>query len=685
MKDSPDNGKKRPERRKKLLRQFYGADPDKPSAEELEWTTPILHSLKSTDARYRKLDPIASGGEKSIVRTFDERLKRCVAMAHPIKTETPDDLEQFLREAQLTANLTHPNIVPIYNMGIDEAGTPFFTMELVPGDSLKDIIDKLAEGDKTYEKRYPLGTLLGIYNKVCDAVAYAHSCNVLHLDIKPDNIRVGQFGEVFLCDWGLAHVGLDRPPTAAPQELNGLDGEILNDMTLSGIMKGTPGFMAPEQVSGGEKTTQTDIYALGAILYTLLTHKLPVEGAHTNEVLENTRAGRIVPPAKRHPARPPNRSLCAVATKALATEPAGRYATVQELQADINRFLAGFPTRVERAGLHTRLMLLTQRHKELSLWLIALLSVFALAMGINLSVIRHEKEIGEQNFALYKEEQEKSLKVGEELATLSYHAQGVRSYVTARNMIPVAERLLENKNLDPANRTAILLEKARMHFMLQQFNAARDALEQAPKLDTRNAAMLELCRQYAEFKTNDHDLLPDGDLAELMTHTEAINRDFCLFLYYHYTRRIPEINPSEHTKLVAVMLFWLNELSLENIPELKLTKRPEGWHLDLSHSPYSAYLVTIPLIYRQNVLAPLNLHALDISHTPLSLARELRKIDIRELRMVGVALEPQDKLPWTLGNLGLERLIVGRGEYPQALLNRIRSKGIEVIEEEGEE
>ena len=83
-------------------------------------------------------------------------------------------------------------------------------MELVQGDSLKDVIEQLKNGDDIYKARYPLEGLLGIFNKVCDAVAYAHSCNVLHLDIKPDNIRVGQFGEVFLCDWGLAHVGISE-------------------------------------------------------------------------------------------------------------------------------------------------------------------------------------------------------------------------------------------------------------------------------------------------------------------------------------------------------------------------------------------------------------------------------------------------------------------------------------------
>lgn len=682
MENNPNNDKKRYQRRKSVLRRFYEADPGKPTAEELEWSTPILNSLKETEKRYEELEPIAAGGEKRIVRALDKRLKRCVAMAHPIKTETPDNLEQFLREAQLTANLMHPNIVPIYNMGIDESGTPFFSMELVPGDSLQDIIQNLKDGDASYKTQYPLETLLGIFNKVCDAVAYAHSCNVLHLDIKPDNIRVGQFGEVFLCDWGLAHVGIHETATQQ-NEPNGLDGEVLNDMTLSGTMKGTPGFMAPEQVTGEAKTPRTDIYALGAILYSILTHELPVEGGQTNEVLKNTREGRVIHPRTRRPGRPAPTSLTAVAMKALATSPEKRYVGVKELQQDINRYLTGYPTEAEHAGIYTRMILLTQRHRKLSFWLIIFMALLFVIVSIDLSIIRREKKTSDENFSLYREEQERSVRVSEELATLSYHAQEVRSYISANSMIPVTQRLLARDDVDPETRRSTLKEKARMHFMLQQFNAAQEALEQVDNLDTRVNALLELCRKYAIIKPNDSGLLSGHDLAQLLTNTSAINRDMSLFLYYHYTRQFPRVVPEDHAKVVAVMLSRLNELSDEEIPQLKLSKQTKGYHLDLSHTPYSAYLVTIPLVYRQNLLQHLNLYSLDISHTPISLTRELKNLKTRELRMVGVSLKPVSNLPWTLQGIGLERLIVGKGDYPESVLEKIRFKGIEVVEEAG--
>ncbi|MDF7822717.1 serine/threonine-protein kinase [Pontiellaceae bacterium B12227] len=683
MENGPINDKERYQRRKKKLREFYAADPDKPTPEELEWSTPILNSLKETAKRYEELEPIAAGGEKRILRALDKRLKRCVAMAHPIKTDTPDDFEQFLREAQLTANLIHPNIVPIYNMGIGKSDTPFFTMELVPGDSLKDIILNLKNGDASYKTQYPLETLLGIFNKVCDAVAYAHSCKVLHLDIKPDNIRVGQFGEVLLCDWGLAHVGLDNNSDGKP-ETSGLDGEVLNDMTLSGTMKGTPGFMAPEQISGDNKTPKTDIYALGAILYSILTYELPVEGKHTKELLKNTQHGKVIHPRIRRPSRPAPSSLTAVAMKALATSPENRYAGVRELQQDINRYQMGYPTEAEHAGIYTRMILLTQRHRKLSFWLITFMALLAIVMSINLSIIHSEKQTSETNFSLYKEQHEKAARINNELATLSYHAQDVRSYVSAKEMIPVTQQLLDRDDIDYETRLSILAEKARMHFMLQQFNAATSTMEQMPNLGKTETARLKLSRQYAEIKPNDGALLPAEDFARLLSNDAAVNRDLSIFLFFHYTRRAPRIIPEEHINVVAVMLSRLNELDLETIPDLKLTRRPEGYHLNLSHTPYSAYLVTVPLVNRQNILRQLELYSLDISHTPISLTRELRQLKLKELRMVGVSMEPLSMLPWRLQGLGLERLIIGKGEYPDSVIQKIRSKGIEVVEEEYE-
>ena len=645
---------------------FYQHGEEALSGKEQESLNPILNRLKNAESRYETPVMMAEGGEKRIYKVYDRHLNRHVAMAQAARAENDRDQEQFLREGQLTANLTHPNIVPIYNMGIGNDGIPFFSMELVPGDSLGDIIDKLKSGDPGYKTRYGLKILLGFFGKVCDAVAYAHSRNVLHLDIKPDNIRVGQFGEVFLCDWGLARIeGHINDGEPEPGEL---DGDILNDMTLSGTIKGTPGFMAPEQVTNKNKSKQTDIYALGAILYLILSHHLPVDGKNANEVVENTRRGNIIPPRKRKTPEPVPSGLAAVTLQALALEPENRYASVQALQADINLHLAGYPTKAEHAHLFTRLGMLAQRHRKLTLWLLAFFILLVIVMSVNLSIIQREKQVAEDNFSLakknfelYRTQQEEANRINQKLSHLSFHTKHVLSYVSAHSMIPVADQLLNQSTLTPERRRDIITHKARMHMVLQEFNAAAQTFEQIQDPDDETLRMIDMCRKYADIKPNDSAPLSEHDFARfLTTHYNTLPRTLAKYAYYHDRQRNRPMNPEEHMKVVGAMLARLNQIDSDKIPPLKLSKRPEGWHLDMTHTPYSVYLVDIPLVYGQNIFKPLELYSLDISHTPVSLVRELWAMKVKELRMVGVSLSPQEGMHGMLNSLGAERVILGQ-------------------------
>lgn len=652
------------------------------SKEEAEHLTPILHSLNHPSTRYSEPSLIAEGGEKRIYRVFDHRLNRFVAMAQASKAETTLEQEQFLREGQLTANLTHPNIVPIYNMGVGNDGTPFFSMELVPGDSFKDIIQKLKHGNAAYKIQYPVEILLGIFNKVCDAVAYAHSRNVLHLDIKPDNIRVGHFGEVFLCDWGLASVEeyIDKGEAKPGQ----LDSDLLNDMTLTGTMKGTPGYMAPEQTRNEPKTKQTDIYALGAILYLILTRELPVDGKNANDVIENTRTGNIIHPCKRRISHPVPAGLAAVAMKALAIESTDRYTGVQDLQADINRFLTVYPTNAQHASIFTRINLLAQRHRKLTTWLMAFLIALAIVMSINLTIIQREKRTAETNLALFIEEQEKAQKMDDRLDILSRQSKYVTGYVNAISMIEIVDQLLA-RNPDPETVQQLLPRKAELHFLLQQFNAASNALTRIQTLNEKQQQLLELCREYAAIKPDDSTSLSDDEFARLLVQTEAVPWGRAMLLYYYKMRggswKKQEMDPAEHVQVIGAMLARLNEIGENNIPDLKFSKRPEGFHLDLSHTPYSSYVVKIPNVWRANVLSPLKLHSLDISHTPVSLRRELDLPNLKELRMVGVSVRPPTALPFMLKHPDLERVVLGKGDYPSTVVQAIRNRGIKVVEE----
>lgn len=269
------------------LQSFYHDSPadDHPSV--------ILSELVSLDSRFSDKVNHAKGGMKQVYKVNDLRTKRPVALAalRDDSDESNENIGRFLREARITAALEHPNIVPIYDIGLDEDGKPFFTMKFLKDQSLQKILKELTKQNPVYTKKYTFTVLLDIFMKICDAVAFAHSCKIIHLDLKPENIMIGDYGEVYVCDWGLAKL-LGTVDDDTTGTIN-LDPTELNTYTLSGIIKGTPGFMAPEQIDSqfGEKDYRTDIYALGALLYSLLTFRQPFYGLSNEMILDQTLHG----------------------------------------------------------------------------------------------------------------------------------------------------------------------------------------------------------------------------------------------------------------------------------------------------------------------------------------------------------------------------------------------------------
>ena len=173
----------------------------------------------------------------------------------------------------MTGQLEHPGIVPVHQLGVDAQGRLFYAMKLVRGTTLGEIIKRLQAGEPVAVAKYPLGTLLTIFLKVCDAVAFAHSRGVLHRDLKPENVMVGEYGEVLVMDWGLAKVvGAEKGEARPVPTGSGRLGPASPALTLDGQILGTPAYMAPEQARGeiGSLDGRTDVYSLGAILYTLL-------------------------------------------------------------------------------------------------------------------------------------------------------------------------------------------------------------------------------------------------------------------------------------------------------------------------------------------------------------------------------------------------------------------------------
>ena len=352
------------------------------------------HSIQ----RYRFVEEIGRGGMGRIMRAVDPQLHREVACKILLKSDRAGTgiRERFVEEAQITGQLEHPGVVPVHEVGKDENGNPYYTMKLIHGTSLKQVIHEFhAQPLNSHSRRLLLSRLLRRFVDVCNTVAFAHQRGVLHRDLKPDNVMLGDFGETLVVDWGLAKVvgsklagehdddqlslqvsplhtlfGHDDDTSSLSAGLSSRDSisttgsvhdgsrsggshNVQTDArsrdTMAGEILGTLKYMSPEQSQGrhADLTIQSDVYSLGAILYDILTGKRTMKDQRKlAHALKAIRKGEILRPREVAPWIP--RSLDAVCMTALATVPADRYATAMLLSADIEAWLADEPVSVYR-------------------------------------------------------------------------------------------------------------------------------------------------------------------------------------------------------------------------------------------------------------------------------------------------------------------------------------------------
>lgn len=280
-------------------------------------------------ARFRDHRAVASGGMGTIYEAVDGHLQRRVAVKvlHPTLAASDDEIAAFVHEARITGQLDHPNIVPVHDLEVDdEKESAQFMMKLVQGETLEDQMRTL--GDDALKAR-ELERLLDIVIKVCDAVSFAHSRGVLHLDLKPDNVMVGSFGQVYVMDWGIAVQCTVHEGTLTPN-------------ARRRNPRGTISYMPPEQLNEYLKGVdqRADVYAIGGILHRLLTGKPTFvgEGAPT-DVLDKRE--HEVPPLDQLTERPMPPGLRAIAEKALSRNKEDRYENVEALHDAIQDFLRG--------------------------------------------------------------------------------------------------------------------------------------------------------------------------------------------------------------------------------------------------------------------------------------------------------------------------------------------------------
>jgi serine/threonine-protein kinase len=292
---------------------------------------------------YTQIEPLGKGSFGEVHCAHDTLLGREVAIKSLKKNfrEEKEVVDRFLKEARGTAQLEHPNIMPVHEMGVSEEFGIYFTMKKVQGEDLKEILDKLDGNPAFYESSYPLNFLLEVFLSVCNGVAFAHSKGVIHRDLKPANIMIGEFGEVLVLDWGLVkNIGEEDEGSGSSIHLR-MDEFDIGSQTLEGAVSGTPNYMAPEQAEGriGDIDIHSDIYSLGAILYHILARCPPFEKTQLRRLLGNVKAGIYDPPRKRRPELNIPKELEAICLKAMSRHPLNRYLSVEKLAQDIRNYI----------------------------------------------------------------------------------------------------------------------------------------------------------------------------------------------------------------------------------------------------------------------------------------------------------------------------------------------------------
>jgi len=283
--------------------------------------------------RYQHQGLLGQGGNGVVISVYDKKMRRPVALKLASTSASEREAQaRFLREAQVTGQLTHPNVMPVYDIGTDLDGHVFFTMKQVQGRSLRQLL-RAGKAGSLVER-------LLVFRQICNALAFAHSRGVLHRDLKPANVMVGEFGEVLVVDWGLCKVLGETLEDYTVDDAEPTGGSL---ETQQGDVAGTPAYMSPEQAQGeiDALDPRTDVYSLGAVLYTLLTDKSPFKGK-TVDVIGAVSAGRFVPPMKRAPGQVP-REMNGIVMKAMALNKEDRYRTVADLSADVQAFIEGRP------------------------------------------------------------------------------------------------------------------------------------------------------------------------------------------------------------------------------------------------------------------------------------------------------------------------------------------------------
>ena len=597
---------------------------------------PIQEELKTLRIKFEGSRKVGAGAMKEVFEVKDLPSGRKVAKAKLKDCSDPKAVESFLREARLTASLQHPNIIRIYEIGFDQY--PWFSMEFIEGQSLEEKI----QHHKQSGEEWPLFQRLEIFNKVCDALAYAHSKKIIHLDIKPDNIVLGLYGEVIVCDWGLGHI-LYNSSEASESHIK---IDLSNEHTMHGYIRGTPGFMAPERINN-VKSIDADIFSLGALLFQLINYKAPFEGKDHTEVLRKTLSSELSPQVDNIPV-----GIKSVYLKALEADPEDRYSSVKELQADVEKFRNDFATDAENAGFLKQFILLCKRNKiacSLAASFILLISIILTSYINDIKQknerIFSEKEKAEQALKMFKEEQQKKQDIAKNFTSLLVESSKNNTHgFDVEQSLKKLEYALKQ---DPENSEAWLV-KGYTHFICHQFSDAyfsfkKSGLERIEK-------PMQISLKYKDHKG----LLSPKEHVEVLKEfgdTSDLALTF-IFLYDGETRT----EAKDHSYIVKYLLEYRNKAANfrfkfnQFTQSLNLSDNIGLFHLD---SDFGADLKISCL------LKFLNLKTLDLTNTNFSNLNQIKELDLEELNLANT---PVMDLRPLLNMESLKRVILDKAQ-----------------------
>ena len=354
--------------------------------------------------RFTVLRLYQKGGLGRVSIALDEELHREIALKEilPAHADNEENRSRFVREAEITGALEHPGVVPVYSLGQFGDGRPYYAMRFIRGINMQVAIEDFhQQSDDSAESQLRFRSLVAKIIHVCQAMEYAHSRGVMHRDLKPGNIMLGDYGETLVVDWGLAKTredGFTTDVSVAPPVLPSKRGS--STTTQVGRVVGTPTYMSPEQAAGrlDPLGPASDIYSLGATLYHLLAGQVPFSGTE-EEVLGNVQMGRFPRPRAIKPNVP--RALEAISLKAMSRLPEDRYQSARELADDLERFLGDERVRAYAEPLPTRAWRWIRNHKSLVVNSAAALGVVVTALSVSTVLLKtaYERERTERNRA----------------------------------------------------------------------------------------------------------------------------------------------------------------------------------------------------------------------------------------------------------------------------------------------